>query len=211
MKTIAIISQKGGAGKTTLSTHLAVAAQEEGDTVLFDGDTQATAMQWAAWREESGRDHPAVIDCGSPTLLSKKLAQAQALGAVFSIIDTPPHADIMAREACKVADLVLMPCRPQAYDIHAITTTAELVRATNKPAFVVFNSGPVKAPNTYREAGEIIEEQAGVPVAPFMVPQRAVFHHSSGGGLTALEIEPNGKAAAEIRQLWAWVKQQIAA
>jgi chromosome partitioning protein len=55
MKTVAIISQKGGAGKTTLSTHLAVAAQTEGDTVLFDADSQATACQWAEWREAAGK------------------------------------------------------------------------------------------------------------------------------------------------------------
>lgn len=211
MKTVAIISQKGGAGKTTLSTHLAVAAQTEGDTVLFDADSQATACQWAEWREAAGKNEPAVIDCGSPALLNKKLRQAEEMGAQFAILDTPPHADIMAREACKVADLVLMPCRPQAYDIAAIQTTADLVKAQNKPAFVVLNSGPVRAPNTYKETQELIESLTGVPVAPVFIPQRAVFHHSSGGGMTALETEPGGKAADEIRQLWTWIKQEVGA
>lgn len=211
MKTVAIISQKGGAGKTTLSTHLAVIAQMEGDTVLFDADSQATACQWSEWREEAGKNEPAVIDCGSPGLLSKKLKQAEEMGAKFAILDTPPHADIMAREACKVADIVLMPCRPQAYDIAAIQTTADLVKAQNKPAFVVLNSGPVRAPKTYEETQELIEGLTEVPVAPVYIPQRAVFHHSSGSGLTALETEPNGKAADEIRELWAWIKKEIGA
>jgi len=207
--TIAIISQKGGAGKTTLAIHLAaVAAQSRVETIILDADPQATATTWAQWRESAGLTEPEVIDCASPPLLARKLAGAAELGARLAIIDTPPHADIMAREACKAANLILIPCRPQAFDLAAVATTAELVRASGKPAYVIWIGGPQRAPTTYKEAGELIAE-LGLPLAPVMLTQRAVYHHSTGAGKTAIEIEPAGKAADEITALWAWTRTQV--
>lgn len=209
LRTIAIISQKGGAGKTTLAIHLAGAAAHAGvETVILDTDPQATATSWHHWREAAGLTEPDVIDCASPPLLARKLAGAAELGASLAIVDTPPHADIMAREACKAADLVLLPCRPQAFDLAAVSTTAELARASGKPAFVVWIGGPQRAPTTYREAGELIAD-LGLPIAPVMLTQRAVYHHSTGAGRTALEAEPDGKAAAEVAQLWMWTRGQV--
>ena len=210
MRTISIISQKGGAGKTTLAIHLAGAATAAGlSALILDADPQATASQWSQWR---GSTDPEVIDCASPTLLARKVAQAGELGADLVVIDTPPHADIMAREACKLADLILIPCRPQAFDLSAVETTAELAKATGRPAFVVFMGGPQRAPATYRDARELIEggeglEGMGVAVAPVMLTQRAIFHHSTAQGRTAIEIEPDGKAAEEVAALWKWTRE----
>ena len=117
MRTVAIISQKGGAGKTTLAVHLAAAAAAEAVSLIIDTDPQATASRWAQWR--AGKE-PEVIDCGAPSLLADKLAKAEALGAELVVIDTPPHADAMARHAAKLADLILVPCRPRAFDLAAI-------------------------------------------------------------------------------------------
>lgn len=78
MRTIAIISQKGGAGKTTLALHLAVAAAAEVVALVVDTDPQATASRWAEWR--GGRD-PEIVDCGAPSLLASKLSKATELGA----------------------------------------------------------------------------------------------------------------------------------
>ena len=208
MRTISIISQKGGAGKTTLAIHLAAASTVAGlSTLILDADPQATASQWSQWR---GMTDPEVIDCASPTLLARKLAQAGELGADLVVIDTPPHADIMAREACKLADLILIPCKPQAFDLSAVETTAELAKAAGKPAFVLFMGGPQRAPTTYRDARELIEGGEGlvgmgVAVAPVMLTQRAIYHHSTAQGKTAIEIEPEGKAAEEVAALWQWM------
>ncbi|MBB3345966.1 ParA family partition ATPase [Sphingomonas sp. BK069] len=212
MRTISIISQKGGAGKTTLAIHLAVAAMQSGlATLILDTDPQATASQWYQWR---GGGEPDVIDCAAHALLARKVQQASELGAELVVIDTPPHADIMAREACRVADLVLIPCRPQAFDLAAIEATADLVRAADKPAFVLFMGGPPRAPAIYREARELIEgtdrlETRKVAVAPVMLTQRAAYHHSSGEGRTASEFEPTSKAAEEVATLWTWTRAQV--
>ncbi len=212
MRTIAIVSQKGGAGKTTLAIHLAAAATAAGrSTLVLDADPQATASHWATWR---GGAEPEVVDCASPSLLPRKLQQAADLGAELAIIDTPPHADIMAREACKSADLVLIPCRPQAFDLTAVETTAGLVSAAGKPAFVIFLGGPQRAPTTYKEARELIEGTAevaglGIRVAPVMLTQRAIYHHSTASGRTAQEVEPESKAAEEVAALWTWIGEQV--
>ena len=114
---IAIISQKGGAGKTTLAIHLAAAALDAGITsLIIDTDPQATASQWAAWRRDAP---PEVID-SPPPRLAAKVAQARTQGAELVVIDTPPHADSAARAAVEIADLVLIPCRPSAFDLLAI-------------------------------------------------------------------------------------------
>jgi chromosome partitioning protein len=136
--------------------------------------------------------------------LPKKLQQAADLGADLAVIDTPPHADIMAREACRAAELLLIPCRPRAFDLDAVRTTAELTAASKKPAFLIFMAGPPRAPLIYQEAGQLVR-QFGLKVAPVMLPERAAFHHSVGAGKTAPEIEPHGKAAEEMASLWAWI------
>jgi chromosome partitioning protein len=206
VRTIAVISQKGGTGKTTLAIHLAAAASAAGFVaVVVDTDPQATACTWHTWR---GDADPDVIDCAAHTLLPKKLQQVADLGADLAIIDTPPHADIMAREACKAADLLLIPCRPRAFDLDAVRTTAELAAASRKPAFLIFMAGPPRAPLVYQEAGQLVE-QFGLRVAPVMLPERAAFHHSVGAGKTAPEIEPQSKAAEDIAALWAWVCEHV--
>lgn len=205
MPTIAIISQKGGAGKTTLALHLAAAAQDSGRTALIiDTDPQATASQWAAWR---GDAPPEVID-SPPPRLAAKVAQATAQGAQVIVIDTPPHADSAARAAVEVADLVLIPCRPSAFDLSAIQTTAKLVQLLRKPAFVVFVAGPPNAPRIYQEAGELVDG-FGTPPCPVLLPDRAAYRHASAEGRTVMEYEPAGKAAEEIRDIYKWTCRQL--
>lgn len=205
MPTIAIISQKGGAGKTTLALHLAAAAEAAGHTaVVFDLDPQATASQWASWRNDAP---PVVIDSAPPRLASK-IEQAKEQGVGFFVIDTPPHADSGARAAVEAADLVLIPCRPSAFDLTAIQTTAKLVQLVRKPAFVVFTAGPPNAPRIYEDASQIVGD-FGVPVCPHAMPERAAYRYASAEGKTVMEIEPKGKAADEIRQLYEWTCQQV--
>lgn len=205
MPTIAIISQKGGAGKTTLALHLAAAAEDAGHTALLvDLDPQATASQWAAWREDAP---PVVIDSAPPRLASK-IEQATAQGVDFIVIDTPPHADSAASAAVEAADLVLIPCRPSAFDLTAVKVTASLVRMRSKPAFVVFTAGSPTAPRMYAEATELVAGY-GLDTCPHIVADRAVFRHAVAEGKTAMEIEPSGKAAQEIEQVYRWVCEHV--
>lgn len=205
MPTIAIISQKGGAGKTTLALHLAAAGQDAGRAALvIDTDPQATASQWAAWRHDAP---PEVID-SPPPRLAAKVAAAAGQGANLIVIDTPPHADSAARAAVEIADLVLIPCRPSAFDLSAIQTTSKLVQLLRKPAFVVFSAGPPNAPRVYQEAGELVEGY-GTPACPIILPDRAAYRHASAEGRSVMELEPYGKAADEVRNIYKWICRQL--
>lgn len=205
MPIIGIISQKGGTGKTTLALHLAAAAQEAGQvSLVIDTDPQATASQWAAWR---GDAPPEVID-SPPPRLAAKVEAAKGQGATLIVIDTPPHADSAARAAAEIADLVLIPCRPSAFDLSAIQTTAKLVQLLRKPAYVVFTAGNPNAPRVYAEAGELVDSY-GTPPCPVTLPDRAIYRHASAEGRTVTEAEPAGKAADDVRELYKWACRQL--
>ena len=205
MRTISIISQKGGAGKTTLALHIATAAELAGyGTALLDMDPQGTAEAWSEWRA----DAPPVVVAAKATTLSRTLEKARVAGVGVVVIDTPPLAEAEAREAARAADVVLIPCRPRAFDLHAIRTTADLARFAGKPAFVVFNAGPPRAAALYKEAAAVVQ-RIGLDVAPVRMSDRAAFHQATGGGRTAQEAEPDGKAAAEVVQLWGWICEVV--
>lgn len=201
MTTIAIISQKGGAGKTTLAIHLAATAYRHGHLpLIIDADPQATASSWSDWR---GHEPPEVID-SAPGRIAAKVEQAKKEGASLIIIDTPPHADVTATRAIEVADLVLVPCRPSAFDLAAIKTTARLVQLLGKPAFVVFTAGPPNAPRIYADATALLAEY-GLPVASARIPERAIYRHACAMGNTVFDLSNNGPAQTELEMLWSWV------
>lgn len=205
MPTIAIVSQKGGSGKTTLAVNLAAAAESAGQiTLIIDTDPQATASQWGSWRNDRA---PEVID-SAPPRIQHKVAQAKEQGATFIIIDTPPHADSAASRAVEIADLVLIPCRPSAFDLAAIRTTVSLIRLFDKPAFVVFTAGPPNAPKIYQDAIDLVRG-FGIEACPHLLPDRAVYRHASAAGSSVLEFEPDGKAAAEVAALHMWTTAHV--
>lgn len=207
MATIAIVSQKGGSGKTTLAINLAVCATDDDQLAcVVDTDPQATAAAWGDWR---GDRHPAVITT-PPARLARTIQAARREGAGLVVIDTPPHADSAAREAVKAADLVLIPTRPRAFDLHAIEATAELIRHALKPAFVVFNAVPPRATNLIAEVSEFVTSLS-LDICPVRLGDRAAFHHYAAAGEVAAEGDPDGKAAAEVAELWQWVRRQLAA
>jgi chromosome partitioning protein len=204
-RTVAIISQKGGAGKTTLAIHLAAAAARAGlISLLIDTDPQASASQWAEWRQGAP---PEVID-SAPPRIPAKIAAATAQGAELIVIDTPPHADLAASKAAECADLVLIPCRPSAFDLAAIRTTLRLVELLARPAFVVFTAGPPHAPHIYSDARELVIGFGG-QTCPIVLPDRAAYRHAVAGGQTVFELDPGGKAASEIEQLHMWTCEQL--
>lgn len=205
LRVVAVVSQKGGAGKTTLALHLAAAAERAGTTSLvIDTDPQGTASAWAEWRHQLP---PAVID-SAPPRIAAKVAAAGEQGARMVVIDTPPHADAAASRAVECADIVLIPCRPSAFDLTAVRTTIRLVELLHKPAFVVFTGGPPNAPNVYSDAGALIAGFGGSS-CPIVLPDRAAYRHASALGQTVLEHDPDGRAAIEIAQLHMWVCEQV--
>ncbi len=206
MSVVAIVSQKGGSGKTTMALHLATcAAYAKKEACVIDIDPQATAAAWGDWR---GRDFLPQIVTSPPARLSRTIQGARKNGVEFFVIDTPPHADAAAREAIAAADLVLIPTRPRAFDLHALQPIADLVAYAKKPAFVVLNAVPAGA--TLLAAGaEKAAAELGLKLCPVSFGDRASFHRSAGKGEVASEIEPDGKAADEVSELWRWARKQL--
>ena len=197
MKTIAVISQKGGAGKTTLALHLAVAAElEQKRAAVIDLDPQASA---ASWGDSRSADAPAVVSAQAARL-ANVLAAAREAGASLAIIDTAPHSESAALAAARAADLVLIPCRPAILDLRAISNTVDLVKLAGANACIVLNAVPPRG-TLSDEAAEAVSGY-GVAVLPVRVGQRAAFIHALTAGQTAQEYEPQGKAAAEIQKLY---------
>ncbi|WP_158745518.1 ParA family protein [Acidisphaera sp. L21] len=206
MKTTAIISQKGGAGKTTLALHLAVAGHLAGyDTGLIDLDPQGTAETWGGWRQD---EPPNVIGAKAATL-ARTLDKAAKAGADLAVIDTPPLAQAEARAALEVADVVLVPCQLRIFDLDAIKVTAGLLKSMGKPAFVVFNRTPSRAPQLYKQGVEAVAAM-GMQAAPMMLVERAAYHHAEQEGKAAQELDATSKAALEIAELWSWLCMQLA-
>lgn len=200
MKTVAIISQKGGAGKTTLSVHLVTAASASGHSAaIVDLDPQGTAASWGDRRQA---DAPEVVS-GQAARLAVLIEAAQANGADLLILDTAPNADQTALRAAQVADVVLIPCRAATFDLEAIQATLTLAELAKRPSFVVLNAIPPRS-GIGREAARGLTAQ-GARVAPTMLSQRAAFAHGVIDGRTAQEFEPDGKAAEEVEALYVWL------
>ena len=200
----ACISQKGGAGKSTLVIHLAVEGTRLGHEVaIIDLDPQGTAEAWGDWRKGA----PPVVIPAKASSLAKMLKHAEEAGADMILIDTPPLAQADASAAARAANLVLVPCRPRAFDLHAVRITASLIEMTKKPAFAVFNGGHPSATTGYAEPEEVMKS-LGLDVAPFRFADRGPFHQATMTGQAAQEIEPNGRAAGEVSAAWQWLCNQ---
>lgn len=204
MKTLTIISQKGGAGKTTIALFLAVASASAGkSTAIVDLDPQSSAAIWGDSRES---DNPVVVSAQA-SRLDKVLEAAESNGAELAILDTAPHSERDALAAVRLSDFVLIPCRPAILDIRAIVHSVDLVKLARKEACVVLNAVPPRG-NLANDAAQAIAAY-DVPVCPITIGQRAAYSNALTLGLTAQEYEPSGKASEEIHSLYLWLCQQL--
>jgi chromosome partitioning protein len=203
MLTIAIISQKGGAGKTTISVGLAVAHQLAGSVAaVVDLDPQGSASVWNDLREA---DQPVVVSAHAPRI-ERVLDAARGRGVGLVVVDTAPHASDAALAAARVADLVLIPCRASVADLHAIGSSLDVCRVAAVPAYVVLNAVPVQGRLADQARAAMAEH--GAAVAPVMLCQRIAHVHAFTAGLSAMEYQVQSKAAAEIAALYRWAIDQ---
>lgn len=200
MTTIAVLQQKGGAGKTTIATHLARALQIEGhDVLLVDSDPQGSSRDWAAAKADQT---VTVVGLDRPTIDR----DVKGLGKRdYIIIDGAPQAADLAVSAIKAADVILIPVQPSPYDIWATSDLVDLVKARIevmegrvKAAFVI--SRAIKGSRIGAEVEGPLTEY-GLPVLDARITQRVSYPGSAANGSTVLDDEPQGDAAREIRAL----------
>lgn len=204
MKTLVLASQKGGAGKTTLAAHLAIAAEltGAGPAVLIDTDPQGSLSAW--WNSR---------DANTPALAAAKLAELpeklEALasaGFKLAVIDTPPAITDAIRDVVKLADLVLIPTRPSPHDLRAVGSTVDIAQEAGKPfAFTLTQAKP----NARLTVQAVAALSAHGPVAPSIVHDRVDYAGSMVDGRTVQETDSKGRSAEEITALFAFVQERM--
>ena len=204
MRVLAMASQKGGSGKTTLSGHLAVQAQlaGAGPVVLIDIDPQGSLSDW--WNERQ-TEFPAFAQ----TTVARLAADLEVLrmqGFKLAVIDTPPAITMAIQSVIQVAELVVIPTRPSPHDLRAVGATVDLCDRAGKAALFVVNAATPKARITGDAA--IALSQHGT-VAPITIHQRTDFAASMIDGRTVMEVDPKGKSAAEVAALWEYIADRL--
>jgi len=204
-KVFTIAQQKGGAGKTTIACHLAVALANgtKGRThkvAILDIDPQHSLATWHAMREQAlGKD--------GTGLRASAVAGWRTQGEVdrlsrendYVVIDSPPHAETEARIAVRAADLVILPVQPSPMDLWAIQPTLDLAKQEKVPVLLVFNRMPPRG----LLADEMVAraKALGVPVARAMIGNRVGFADSLNTGRAIGEAHPSSRGAREISAL----------
>jgi chromosome partitioning protein len=207
---IAVLNQKGGVGKTTLTVHLATAMARRGEKVLLiDADPQGSALDWAAARQGK----PLFPVAGLPKAVLHKELPSLASDYSTVFIDGPPRVYNVSRSAIMASDLVLIPVQPSPYDVWAAKEIVDLlheavIHTPNlKSAFVINR----KIVNTAigRDVVEALAEYP-VPVLKAAVSQRVLFAESATQGMTVYELSPGNPAEKEIDAIAAEIKELLA-
>jgi chromosome partitioning protein len=204
MRVLAMASQKGGSGKTTLSGHLAVQAQRAGagPVVFIDIDPQGSLSDW--WNERE-TEFPAFAQ----TTVARLAADLEVLrqqGFKLAIIDTPPAITMAIQSVIQVAELIVIPTRPSPHDLRAVGATVDLCDRSGKPLLFVVNAATPKARITHEAA--IALSQHGT-VAPVTVHHRTDFAASMIDGRTVMEVDPKGRSANEVIELWTYIWDRL--
>ncbi|MCJ2134949.1 ParA family protein [Methylobacterium sp. J-026] len=204
MRILSLASQKGGSGKSTLAGSLAVAARQSGERVIVvDLDPQGSLAEWGRQREAKD----IVFREVQPNALVRWVAETRKVAAVsLVIIDTAGTFGPEVDAALKQSDFILVPVRPSALDLRAARPTVDRIEALKRRfGFVLNATNPVTQGRT---ADALAALEAGGIVAP-PVADRTDFRDAAASGLGVTEINPAGKAAAEIVALWEWTKAQM--
>lgn len=201
MKKIVITSQKGGSGKTTLASHLAVEAERCGDgpAWLIDTDKQATLTLWHERREA---ETPQRLEVPFPRL-AVGLDKLAAERAAYCFIDTAPTISDQSAGTLKLADLVLIPVRPSPADLWAVAETVAMVKEAERPFLFVITQAKSHASITAQAVAALSQHGR---VAQAFIADRVPYAVAMTGGRTAPEIAPRSPAAEEIAALWVEMK-----
>jgi chromosome partitioning protein len=206
MLTIAVIALKGGSGKTTLATHIALGSYLRGrNAFLADVDPQRSATEILSAREGPG---PKVVGLNGADLFSAQLGAVGA-GVEVMVIDTAAGAVEDVGQSIVLANLSILVVRPTLLDLAAMVRTLDVVRRLKKEALVVVNQAPVPRggiePPVVKRALRALDYMR-LPVAPTILRTRAIYQVALETGRSAEEAS-DPTAAAEFRALYGFIER----
>jgi chromosome partitioning protein len=203
MQVLVVASRKGGSGKTTLAGCLAVEAERAGSgpVAILDADPMAGLGAWWHARQAATPIMALVHD------LDASLTTLRQQGCALAIIDTAPSGNESVADAIAKADLVIIPVQPSPHDLRAVGATVEMAEAAEKKLCFILNR--VK-PRTRLATQAILALSQHGPVSQILIHDRTDYAAAMTDGLTAPEIDPEGKAAGEIAGLWTYVSERLA-
>jgi chromosome partitioning protein len=202
MRTICVLSRKGGTGKTTVSTSLAIAGHLRGQkTLLADVDPQHSSHASLGMRTAPGPGVEAT--CGGKLFAMKTMAELRDVQTF--IIDTPAGLEACVFQSVQIADFCLVVTRPNYLDLASALTTTNVLRQLNKPALILINQAP--ATREGLEASATVKAREALrfvryPVADAVLCSRFAYARATGAGMSVEETEPSSLAAQEVRTLW---------
>jgi chromosome partitioning protein len=206
MRTISLVTQKGGSGKSTLASCIAVAAQEAGERVfIIDMDPLKTLVNWSKLRGET--DIP--VEVVPTAKLNQVIAALEKKGVTLCIIDTPGTSSKETEAAMRVSDLIVIPARPNVFDLWASETTRKAAKEARREFVFVLNQCPPANQSARVEQGSKALESMGGLLTP-LIQARVDFQEAARNGWGVTEMNPYGDAADEIRKLWSSMKRRLA-
>ncbi|WP_159730630.1 AAA family ATPase [Methylosinus sp. Ce-a6] len=205
MRTIAFVTQKGGAGKSTLASSIAVAARSAGERVfIIDLDPLQSLVKWSKAREAT--DVP--VEHVPPAKLGKALVALEKKGVTLVVIDAPGADTEYTDAAIRAADLCIIPARPNVFDLWACELTRISIKDKKKDYAFLLNQCPPAQQTARVDQGAQALQEMGALLAP-LVSARVDYQEAARLGLGVCELNPEGVAAQEMRELWQSVKRRL--
>lgn len=206
MRVLSLVTQKGGTGKSALAVSLAVVAEQAGERVcILDLDPQGTS---ASWYETRTAETPAVLDHNQAGAVPETIGRLRDAGFTLVIIDTPGIDSHATRGAMREADLCLIPVRPSEADVKATMPTVRALEGMERPYALVINQAPTNRQARVTAAVSVRLSTQGM-VLPVPIASRIDHQYAYALGQGVHEYDPNGKAAAEIAEVWAWCRKRM--
>ncbi len=196
-KIITIAQQKGGAGKTTIAAHLAVAFSQRGKRVaVIDIDPQGSLTQWHKIREQkfgegfTGLNFSSISGWRLPNEIDRVKGDVDII-----IIDSPPHTQTETKTAIRAADFVIIPAQPSPTDLWATAETIKLVTEERIPHRILLNRAVLNSKllkDIEKEFSDVLASKIG---------NRISFASSMMEGRTVTETLPSSAASEEIKAI----------
>lgn len=201
-KVFVIAQQKGGAGKTTVAAHLAVAwAQQRGQKVaILDTDPQGSLSVWYEARAHyMGAEEAGLTFRSARGARALDETRALARDHDVVVVDMPPHGTTSANAAIKAATVVVAPVQPTPLDFWATMPTLEIAAAEKRPVILVLNRVSPRALLTATMITRLGQYKVRVAKSP--LGNRIAFAEVIGAGRTVTETKRRSVAAQEVRAL----------